>query len=475
MSLPADERQGALLKNTFILALGQFLPHVVSFVTLPIYTGMLTKAEYGLYDLINVVVYVLNIVVIVQIHQAVFRYLIDVRGTSLADKYITNAYLFESVPSIVSAIVFGACFYSQPAINRALIGLYLFLVMQNNVSGQVARGLGKNGVYAFGAITCSVSNLILVVFLVARIKLGFTGLLISLNVSYGLATLYQLFACKQLRFIDFKLVDKDTIKEMLAYSWPMVPNTLSIWVVNTCDKFIIRGFLGLEFNGIFAAAQKIPNIFTLAYSTFNLAWQESASISIKDKDYNKYYNDVFSALFDFLTGSLLLLIAASPILFRILIRGDYALAYDQMPLLYLGVFLSSLSSYFGSIYIAKKATKAVGVSSAVGAVINAVVNLAMVRWAGLYAASISTIASYLTLVLYRAIDIEKKEFAHIHYDFKHIAGCLFLIVLCSVLCYLKLLVLNWVNLCIGLVGFFVLNRTMIKQSWKSVARRLRGN
>lgn len=470
-----NKRGGALLTNTFILALGQFLPQMASIITLPIYTGMLSKAEYGQYDLINVIVYILNIVVIVQIHQAVFRFLIDVRGSKQEDIYISNTYFFEIIPSIISSVIFGACFRSLPIIDRVLVGLYLFLNLQFHVSGQVARGLGKNKVYALGAISHSLSNLVLVVILVAKIKLGFTGLFISVDCSFAIGTILQIASSRQFSRIHRRLFDKEVIKQMIGYSWPIVPNTLSIWVVNTCDKFIIRGFLGLEFNGIFAAAQKIPNIFTLAYSTFNLAWQESASISIKDKDYNKYYNEVFSALFDFLTGSLLVLIAASPVLFKILIRGDYALAYDQMPLLYVGVFLSSLSSFFGSIYIAKKATKAVGVSSAIGAAINAVVNLAMVRWAGLYAASVSTIGSYLTLVLYRVIDIEKKEFAHIYYDIKHIAGCLFLIALCSALCYLKRPALNWVNLCIGLVGFLVLNRMLIRQIWKSVARRLKGS
>lgn len=85
------KREKALISNTFILALGQFFPLFAALVTMPIYTGMLTSAEYGRYDLVNVAVYILNVIVVVQIHQAVFRYLVDVRGTKQEKEYITNA------------------------------------------------------------------------------------------------------------------------------------------------------------------------------------------------------------------------------------------------------------------------------------------------------------------------------------------------------------------------------------------------
>lgn len=470
-----QKREKSLITNTFVLSLGQFFPQIAAIITLPIYTGFLTQAEYGRYDLVNVVVYILNVVVILQIHQAVFRFLIDVRGTEKAKTYITNTVIFEIFPSTIAAIIFALSYRSLPAFTEVLLGLYLFFNLQFNVTGQIARGLGENSVYAIGAIAHSLSNLILVVILVSRIQLGFNGLFIALDGSLLIGTAIQIIACKQWKKIDLSTLDKKVLKEMIDYSWPMVPNTLSIWIVNTCDKFIIRFFLGLEFNGIFAAAQKIPNIFTMAYSTFNLAWQESASITVKDIDYNRYYNEVFSALFDFLTGCMLLLIAVSPVLFKILIRGDYELAYDQMPLLYIGVFLSCISSFFGSIYIAKKATKAVGISSAIGAVINAVVNLSMVRWAGLYAASVSTIVSYLTLVIYRIRDVEKKGFVHIDYKKGHILICISLIVLCSILCYLKVEILNWINLCIGIIGFFTLNHKLLKLVLDGVMKEMKGN
>ena len=452
-----------LIGNTLILGLGKFLPQLTSLITLPIYTGILLSEEYGRYDLINTIVYILDIIVLVQIQQAVFRFLIDARKTDKASVYISTTYAFEIIPSIISSVVFGLFFLHLSIETAILLSLYNFICLQYSIVGQVARGLGYNKTYAFGAVIQSVLNMILVVLLMCVLNFGFNGLILSLDISYLIGTIVQFIICKQWKYLQKNSLNLKSLKEMLGFSWPMVPNTLSIWIINTCDKFIVRIFLGLEYNGIFAVAQKIPNIFTMAYSTFNLAWQESASITVKDKDYDKYYNEVFSALFDFLTGCILILIAASPVLFKILIHGSYEEAYDQMPLLYFGVFFSSLSSFFGSIYIAKKATKAVGVSSAIGAVINAIVNISFVHFIGLYAASISTIVSYLALVVYRVVDIERKKYVHIEYKKKRIILCMMLIILCSVLCYMKNPVFNIVNIVIAIVSFVILNLSFIRK------------
>ncbi len=292
-------RSKDLAKNTFILALGTFLPHLGALVTLPIYTGMLTKTELGRYDLVVVTVYIIAVVVTLQIQQAVFRFLIDVRGKQDENTYITNTVLFEIIPSIVASAIFGFTFKDTPTLSRVLIALYTFLNIQHLVVGQIARGLGKNKVYSIGAIINTVLNLVLVIVLMVGRGLGFDGLFISLNLAFLVSTVFQAVVCGIPNKIQFRLFNKATIKELLGYSWPMVPNTLAIWTVNTFAKWVIRFFLGLEMNAVFAVAGKIPNIFNLAYMTFNMAWQESASIAVSDNDKHAYYSKVFNTFLRF--------------------------------------------------------------------------------------------------------------------------------------------------------------------------------
>ena len=101
------------------------------------------------------------------------------------------------------------------------------------------------------------------------------------------------------------------------------------------------------------------------------------------------------------------MIAVTPIIFSVLVKGDYGAAFFQVPILYFGIFFNSLVNFYSGIYIALKRTKQVGYSSVAGAIINAAINVLLIRIIGLYAASISTAVSFFVIAIYRAIDLNK--------------------------------------------------------------------
>ena len=69
-------RTTILIKNTFILGLGQFLPKIVALITLPILTLALTTSEYGIYDLILTAEGIALPLMTLQVQQAIFRKLL---------------------------------------------------------------------------------------------------------------------------------------------------------------------------------------------------------------------------------------------------------------------------------------------------------------------------------------------------------------------------------------------------------------
>ena len=182
---------------------------------------------------------------------------------------------------------------------------------------------------------------------------------------------------------------------MLGYSWPLIPNSLSLWVMNLSDRLIITTFLGVETNAIYAVANKIPNLLTTIQSSFSAAWMENASLTVKDGDTEEYYSKMFDVIFCMLVGITAGLIAISPILFRLLIRGDYEDAYVQMHILFAGMMFSVLSSFMGGIYAAHKRTKSVGVTTIVAAFLNLLIDFIFVKKIGLYAASLSILTSHV--------------------------------------------------------------------------------
>lgn len=449
-------REGKLVKNTAILSLGNFLPKLASTVVLPILTGCLTKAEYGTYDLITVLVSLLLPAVTLQIQTAAFRFLIEHRGnTQQEKKIVTNIYMFTFPICMVVMVIMFFVLFKLSVLKRILICIYFLTDIFEKTSSQVVRGLAKNKDYSISAILGSIGRLLFAVVFVKYLHWGLEGATLCLIAATGVHALYLLFKTNLFAMIQPSLFDKKLLKEMIQYSWPMVPNSLSIWVMRVSDRLVVTHFMGITANAVYSVANKIPSLLTVAQNTFTMAWQENASIVSKDEDAPKYYSDMFKAIYDFMAGAFGLLIAMTPLLFKLLIKGDYEEAYYQMPLLFLGMFFCSLVGYLGGIYVAYKKTKSIGVTTTFAAICNLVIDLTTIHFIGLYAASGSTLISYFILFVYRMIDVRK--FVKIRYDVFRIIVIGMLLLIMSGLCYLRNPITDIVNAALGVIMFIVLN------------------
>jgi len=239
----------------------------------------------------------------------------------------------------------------------------------------------------------------------------------------------------------------------------MVPNEMSLWVMRMSDRFVITIFMGVAANAVYAVANKIPSIINLAQGAFTLAWQENAAVVSKDEDASKYYSSMFRTMMNLQAGFLGIVIGITPILFEILIRGDYEESYNQIPILCLAIFYSSMATFLGGIYVAYKRSKDVGITTMLAAVINIVVDLSLIQKIGLYAASGSTLVSYIALLIYRMIDV--KKIVNIKYDMKNIAIVNVLVVALACLSMYRTPVGYIITAISGTVIFIALNRDLI--------------
>ena len=454
-------RESKLAKNTLILSIGTFLPRLASFITLPILTGCLTKEEMGTYDLITILESLLLPTVTLQIQAAAFRFLIDVRDDEEKVKEIvTNIVLFVIPTSLLSLLILFFCLGGTDSTIRILICLYFLFDVLGNVARQICRGLNENLEYSISAILAAMGKMIFAVICVYWLRAGLKGTVMALLMSAVFSLAYLVFRAGIFRYVDFRYYNKDKIGEMLRYSWPMVPNSMSAWVMRVSDRLVVTFFMGVAANAVYAVANKIPGLLTIAQNTFTMAWQENASVVSRDRDAGEYYSSMFRVMFDLMAGFFGLLIAATPILFKLLIRGDYAAAYNQIPILFMGMFFYSMSTFLGGIYVAYKESRSVGITTTAAAACNLIVDIATIRWIGLYAASGSTLISYLFLFVYRSIDVQRM--VKVTYKLRHMLVILGIMVLQSILCFQQNFALNIINIVIGCVVFFAINRAFVR-------------
>ena len=455
-------RENALAKNTIILTIGKFLPQLFNLVTLPIITGKLTTAEYGTYDLILTLVALLLPIATLQIQSAAFRFLIDARKEEdRKTEIITNIVAFTTVISLAALLILFFALYKLDWLTRTLISLYFFFDILNQTLGQIVRGLSHNKEFAISSILLALINMLVIVATLDIVNWGLNGVLIAAIISSAVSNIYLTSRINIKHYLKMNELSKKCLLQMLKYSWPMVPNNLSSWVLKISDRLVITFFLGVEANAIYAVANKIPNILNIARGTFVMAWQENAALVSKDEDATAYYSKMFDVIYSMIIGMTGLLIAGTPIMFKILIRGNYDAAYYQMPLLFIGVFFGCMSAFQGGIYVAYMKTASVGITTMLAAACNLLVDFLLVNRIGITAGSISTLISYFLLFIYRMFDVRKIQ--DIKYNYMKLIGQSLVIIVMCVLCYIRNIYLDIINLVIGVLFCVLTNKEMIEQ------------
>ncbi len=465
------DREKSLAKNTIILAFGTFLPKLSSFITLPIITGGLTKSEMGKFDLIGTLVSLFLPVVTLQIQTAAFRFLIDCRDNEKETKrIITNIIAFVIPSSLAALCILYLFLFKLSFMVRLFICLYFFADILLLAAQQIVRGLSNNKLYSISTVVTSLVNMIFIILTISMWNLGLTGILLSLMVSSFAGLFILLHKGNVIANVDLHLVSKSTLRNMIHYSWPLIPNSLSGWVLNLSDRTLITLFIGLEANAVYSVANKIPSLFSLVQDTFAYAWQENASLASGDSDADVYYAEMFNRIYGILVGIMALLIAATPVLFKILIRGDYGEAYFQMPILLMGMLFSSLSSFMGGIYVAHKKTRSVGITTIIAAITNLLIDFILIQKIKIFAASISTLISYIFLVLYRMYDVQK--FQQIKFDLKRFSFFLMILIIMCVNCWMNHFALNVLNIFFGMIFAVLVNRKVIEAVFQTIKTKI---
>lgn len=456
----SKNRNNEFVKNTIILFIGKFATQFISLLLLPLYTRFLLTEDYGSIDLLQTYISLFVPILTLRVDSAVFRFLIDKREKNDEKcKIITNISLITFLGVLLTTFACLIIYKSTNIKYFSYVIINLIILMISNVMLQMLRGLGKNTHYSISSIITGivtlVSNIIMIVFL----KKGAESILISSSIANVFCIIFAIISTSFFKYINIKLIDKTSIKEILDYSLPMIPNSLSWWIVNVSDRTIVSYFLGTAFNGIYTVSCKFSNILNSIFSIFNMSWQETASLHINDDDKDTFFSDMINNILILFSSMGLVILGCLAIFYNIIIGKKYIDSYNYIPILLYANTWNVLIGLIGGIYVAQKKTKEIASTTIVSAVLNIIINLAMIKFVGLYAACVSTLLSYFIMGMYRYFDC--KKYVDLKLNFKSII-IFSLVFLISSLIYLSQnLILNILDLLLIMLYCLIANKKVI--------------
>lgn len=233
-----------LFSNTLIFAIGTFGSKLLVFFLMPLYTNVLTDAEYGTSDLLQQSANLLVPLVSFGITDAVIRFGLDrkvpnseVLSTGLLTLLGGYVLLFLCYP--ILTVIPGLDGYTN------LLCIFVITSSMRLLFQQFVRAKGHIKLYAVDGILSTALTLLFTIVFLLGFDWGVNGYLAAIVCADGCSCLFLLFNGRILQYFHpSHLRGCSTWKDMLRYSIPMIPNTVFWWVTTVSSRYIITAILG---------------------------------------------------------------------------------------------------------------------------------------------------------------------------------------------------------------------------------------
>ncbi|WP_367333045.1 lipopolysaccharide biosynthesis protein [Limosilactobacillus sp.] len=407
-----------LLKNIGLLTIGNFATKLLSFFLVPLYTNVLTTAQYGTYDLLNTTIGILVPLLTLNIMEAVVRFSIDTNYSRDAIVTISNKYLFISSFIVGGFILVNGYFGLIPILKD--YGLYFWLLYVSQAIAGVmvsyARGTDHVASMSLSSVIASAFMIACNIVFLLVFKWGLDGYFLANIIGPLAQCVYLIFSTNYWKHCKLRNLYKSQEKELLNYSSPLIANSIAWWVNNVSDRYIVTGFCGLAVNGIYSVSNKIPSILNVFQTIFNQAWILSAVKDFDPDDKDNFFADTYKVYNSLMVIVSAIIIISDRFLSHFLYAKSFYIAWKYVPFLTIAILFGAISGYVGGFFSAKKDTKIFATSTVYGAVVNIVLNLVLVPFIGAMGSAIATMVCYVVVWAFRLM--QSKKYIHLRINVK---------------------------------------------------------
>ena len=376
--------------------IGNVLVKGIGFLTVPIFSRLLTTEEFGVVNVFLSYGSILFVIIGLAIHSSIrsanieFKGEIDRYTSSVSLVYIANLLLFLGIILIFGASLGTLLDFSKPILYMLI--LYSF--------GQAVLTLYNDRIsldydysqYLLIALINSLGNvglsllLILTIFQDSRDFGRILGSTIPVFV-LSCILLLKLYQKSKPQFI------KEYIIFALKYSLPIVPHGISQILLAQFDRIMIRSMIGDAAAGIYSLANNLKLILTIISDSIATAWS-TWFYEEMEKANTKSIQKRAAQLCGFFCVLTIGLMAISPELILFLGGEKYIEGkYVAVPMI-IDAFIVFIYNIIVVSEYYKKKTAFIMLGTMIAAVINVIMNIVFINLYGFIAAAYTTLFSY---------------------------------------------------------------------------------
>ncbi|MBQ3644589.1 MAG: oligosaccharide flippase family protein [Candidatus Riflebacteria bacterium] len=388
------------IKASFWFLVCSVLQRSISIVTVPVFTRLMTSAEYGQYVVFSSWERLVSVFVSLNLSANVYM-----RGLVV---YEDNRREFVSSMQGLSFMLLlfwlGIYFAFTDFWNNLFnlpTPLMLFMLAEIWITSVFSFWVSEQRVdYKYKKI--------LIVTLMVSILTPILGIWMVLNsqdkvlARIGSSVTLQIFIYLWFFFIHLKngksFFNKQYWRYALLFNIPLIPHYLSTLVLSCSDRIMIANMVDSRSAGIYGFAYSISMVlifFNLALNTTIEPWLYK---KLKTKDFKSISKIAYSS-FSLIAGVNLILIAFAPEIISIFAPKEYFEAIWIVPPVTMSVYFIYSYTFFSVFEFFFKKTGYITTATIVGAVLNIVLNYIFIQKFGYYAAGYTTLICYIIFVV----------------------------------------------------------------------------
>ncbi|SHF22637.1 Membrane protein involved in the export of O-antigen and teichoic acid [Marinitoga hydrogenitolerans DSM 16785] len=413
-----------------------FILKGMTFITIPIFTRLLTVEEYGIVSLYNTFVSVFAIITGLDLNASIGTGVKDFREKK---KEFLSSTLFLSLISFLIQFLIIILFKNQIS---SLFNIRKNILILAVISGYLS--VIFQFYFYIKIFEKDYKKRSLVGLIYALLKVGLSiWLLLKIENNKYMGRIYgDLISNLLLSSILFLIITLKGKKLIWPKAWkyslligvPLILHNLSGIVLNQFDRLVIQKIIGSEKVGLYSYAYTLGMIPLIILGATKLAWGPwfydkmyegmRNDINIKSKYYNEIYVIILSIIF-----------IVTPELGLIMAPHKYNISLILIPIIVASYYMQFLYTIFSIFAFFYKKTGLISIGTVLAGIINIVLNILLIPKYGYEMAAITTLISYFFLLFFHALNV-RYNLKDKTISAKYIFGWAFLIIVLGISQYL---------------------------------------
>lgn len=414
------------LKHSAIYSVGNIAQKGMGIITLPIYLNFLTKAEVGIFGLLDITINIfVEILILGQANSIILFNNKKEYGQKKDSIFFTIAafVLLVNLLFVLIAELFGTSLLSISKSTRDVTSFLPFIIyvslirVLNNLFLNKLRADEKSIFYTSITLIKIASFIGLIFYTVVHLKLSVKGIMYSYLISEIIVLVILLPGMiKKIK----PVFESAALKEALKFGTPLIFSSIGIMILNLSDRYLINLYLNLEEVGVYDIAYRIAGVVNMfLILPFNQAMLPSAFKELNNPSDSRYLSKLMTYMcFVTIWGGLAISIFGKEIIL-ILGNENYFAALSYIPLIVLAYILSSMRNVASNGLLFAEKTLLIAVITIAAGILNIILNIIFLPIYGTIAAAYTTLLSFLFFYLV-TFAVANKYFK-IHYEHLKIA------------------------------------------------------